>query len=625
LGMLLYVVLTGAHPVPGSGSRAQRIQAALDGHISRASDSAPESLRNVLRGDLDAILAMALRKDPTERYATAQALKDDLARWLHREPVSARRGTTLYRARKFVAKHRLAVIAASLAIVGLCGTSVFAIQQARESDRQRDRAQIEAKRAFAQLRFNTLMMSAIGEPSRPISAEQMLDHGVKLLETEYVNDPEFVVDELIHISGRYMDWGNRQREYEVLTQAEAIARRTANPLQLARVQCSTVETDIAFDRIDRAIERLAEGQTALAAAQGANAGDQADCLSASANLKNAQGRTQDAVGDLQRAVELLEQQHMTNNVRYAPLLDYLGTMYQSLGDFRRSYDYTHRARLAKEAAGYAGTVGWNASLHNEATALRDMGEIQPALVQEADVIQRDLAQHPNDPLPVAQSAVYAGLLLRADRPTEALRWFDRAQADAQAASDLVTRLNSQIGRARVFISLGQLDRASAMLEVVDQQPDLHSEQLRHQYMRARLARAELSIAQDRSGQALGIITPLLAECREPGRGLGLYLQSALLLASRASRQDPEAAARFAQEALQVAESRARDPEHSLDVGESALVLAQARLGQNDLRAAGAAVHRAETILTDAVGKEHSSTKAAATLAAEISQRVELKE
>lgn len=619
LGMLLYVVLTGAHPVPGAGSRSQRIQAALDGHIARASDSAPAAVRKVLRGDLDAILATALRKDPADRYPTAQALKDDLARWLNREPVSARRGNALYRVRKFVAKHRIAVVAASVAIVGLCGTSVLAVQQARESDRQRERAEFEKKRVFARLRFNTLMMSAIGDPSRPISAEQMLEHGVELLEKEYANDPDFVIDELIHISGRYMDWDNRKGEYDVLAKAEAIARRTGSSLQLARVQCNMVETEIAFDRIDRAAARLAEGQAALAAAQDANAGDESDCLRASANVKDAQGRTRDAAGDLQRAVELLEQNDMTSNVRYAPLLDYLGSMYQSLGDFRRSYEYTHRSRLAKEAAGFGGTAGWNGALHNEAAALRDMGEIRAAVAQEADVIKRDLTQSPNDPLPVAESLVYAGMLFRIGRLDEALQWFDRALADAQAADSLTSALNAKVGRARIFISWQQFDRASATLDEVDREPDLHSEQLRNQYIRTRMARAELLIAQGQWAQARAIITPALAECRDPGRGMGFYLQSALLLASRASKQDPAEAAKLAQEALQVAESRARDPQHSADVGEATLVLAQARLAQNDLPAAGAAAHRAETILTDAVGKEHSLTKAAAVIAAGISK------
>ncbi|MEO8019448.1 MAG: serine/threonine-protein kinase, partial [Pseudomonadota bacterium] len=72
LGMLLYVLLTGRHPVPASGTRAEKVRMALAGVIPRASELADESTRQFLRGDLDAILDKALRRDPAERYATAQ-------------------------------------------------------------------------------------------------------------------------------------------------------------------------------------------------------------------------------------------------------------------------------------------------------------------------------------------------------------------------------------------------------------------------------------------------------------------------------------------------------------------------------------------------------------------------
>src|SRR3954469_4166547 len=57
LGMLLYVLLTGHHPLQSSGSRAERIRAALNGNFPRASEIASGPLRKQLRGDLDAILA----------------------------------------------------------------------------------------------------------------------------------------------------------------------------------------------------------------------------------------------------------------------------------------------------------------------------------------------------------------------------------------------------------------------------------------------------------------------------------------------------------------------------------------------------------------------------------------
>src|SRR5262249_38036124 len=113
LGMLLYVLLTGKHPLATFGSRAERIKAVIDGNLPRPSDLARGIARSRLRGDLDAIVLKALRKNPSERYATAAALREDLVRYLKGEAVSAREGA-LYRARKFVSQHRAGVIAATL-------------------------------------------------------------------------------------------------------------------------------------------------------------------------------------------------------------------------------------------------------------------------------------------------------------------------------------------------------------------------------------------------------------------------------------------------------------------------------------------------------------------------------
>ena len=131
LGMLLYVLLAGRHPLQLSGSRTDKIRAALDGRIPPASGFIGGTLRKQLRGDLDAILSMALRRDPQERYATAAALGDDLLRYLNGEPVKARRGATLYVIRKFVGRHKWAVAAAGVATLMLCGALAFAINQSQ--------------------------------------------------------------------------------------------------------------------------------------------------------------------------------------------------------------------------------------------------------------------------------------------------------------------------------------------------------------------------------------------------------------------------------------------------------------------------------------------------------------
>ena len=98
---------------------------------------------------------MALRKDPARRYASAEALSEDLFRHLEGLPVQARRGAWSYRANRFVLRHRVlfgAGMLANLALIVGLGVAVYqreeATRQREEATRQRERAQ----RHFASVR-----------------------------------------------------------------------------------------------------------------------------------------------------------------------------------------------------------------------------------------------------------------------------------------------------------------------------------------------------------------------------------------------------------------------------------------------------------------------------------------
>ncbi len=81
----------------------------------------PAQLKRALRGDLDWIVMKALEKDRTRRYETANGFAADILRYLADEPVLAAPPSRAYRLRKFVRKHRGAVIAASLVLLALLG------------------------------------------------------------------------------------------------------------------------------------------------------------------------------------------------------------------------------------------------------------------------------------------------------------------------------------------------------------------------------------------------------------------------------------------------------------------------------------------------------------------------
>jgi serine/threonine protein kinase/WD40 repeat protein len=139
-GVLLYVLLTGYHPA-GAGPRtpASLLKAILDTEPPRLSDiiarakeettaanaveraATPDKLARMLRGDLDTIVAKALKKEPQDRYSSIKAFADDLQRYLRHEPISALPDAIPYRAGKFVRRHRSSVIATLLVTLAFSG------------------------------------------------------------------------------------------------------------------------------------------------------------------------------------------------------------------------------------------------------------------------------------------------------------------------------------------------------------------------------------------------------------------------------------------------------------------------------------------------------------------------
>jgi hypothetical protein len=190
LGMLLCTLLVGRHPLQTLKTRGDRIKAALAGRVPRASDLTTSALRKKLRGDLDAILAMALQTDPRQRYQTAAALHDELLRYLNRKPVVARGSGSFYRTRKFLARHRGVVAAAAVAIVGLCTTLAFALVQAHIASQERDRAVALATRNSAVTEFLGMLITEAAEADKPITINDMLRRGEALALAQTNRDPE---------------------------------------------------------------------------------------------------------------------------------------------------------------------------------------------------------------------------------------------------------------------------------------------------------------------------------------------------------------------------------------------------------------------------------------------------
>jgi serine/threonine-protein kinase len=633
LGVVLYALLAGRHPTaPADGSSADLLHAVLETEPARLSDavtdraqtgptveqnaasraSTPGALRHRLRGDLDNILLKALKKDAAERYATVAAFAEDLRRYLAHEPVAARPDTVGYRVAKFARRNRGAVIAASVVLITLVAAVAITASQMVEARRQRDAAQVQQKRAEAEARFVNLMMSEVGPGGRPLSMTEMLDRGQALLDREYGDDPRFVAENLLQISGRYMDLGATDKELAALTRAEAIARRLGDPLFIAKIQCNTVDTEIAAGNTQKARERLEEAERLLAQSHDVAFGERVDCLNAAASVAEAQGDTEGAIEKAKAAASMLERAGDTSDVQYSSFLSHIGYLYQNLGQFKESFKWSERAVQNLERTGRAGTQGLLIELHNEALSLLAFGELRSACERERETIDRAHAANPDQPLAPAVTLAFGSMLERLDKPEEGLSWIDQSLRDAIDRQNVPQQIWAHAGRGRALMHAGRFDEASAEYDAAEKLGRTDAIANRAPLMRVTWARAELDYRRGNIGAARKAMGELLGSLGYPQQTQGPRIANILILAARIelAAGDPGHAARLATDALRVATDVARKPEDSADVGEASLVLAQAQAARGDIQSARVSVERALPSLTNGLGPEHSRTREA---------------
>jgi eukaryotic-like serine/threonine-protein kinase len=193
LGVILYELLTGERPHDLSGRTLAEVQRIVSEEApARPSTRVGDTgrLRRQLRGDLDVICLKALHKEPERRFASVEALHADIVRHLDGRPVLARPDTVLYRARKFVSRHRVGVtgaVAGSALLVTL--TAVYLVRLAAE----RDHARSEAAKAGAIAGFLQGLF-AVSDPSASrgasVTARELLDAGAARIGQDLASAPE---------------------------------------------------------------------------------------------------------------------------------------------------------------------------------------------------------------------------------------------------------------------------------------------------------------------------------------------------------------------------------------------------------------------------------------------------
>lgn len=530
LGLLLFQLLTGRRPYGSTGSTpAAYEQAILTQEPQRPSSAAlvdsedalalatergldPQRLSRMLRGDLDAIVLKALRKDPEARFSSVEAMLEDVRRYLEHRPVQARRGDLRYRLGRFLRRHALAVGLGSIALLSLLGGFGTALWQASIARHERDQAQLAALKsesAFAFLKRVFELADPNETMGRQITAVDLLRKGAADIEMQLKDQPGARIELLNALGGAYMGLGLAKDGQPLVEQALAQARALRDPLLTGRTLSllSALYTRIgqANDGIPLLKEALAlplPGDVAgnslrgeLEVQMGTRLAARSDYTEAEpwfvagfarlheggglaaleaaipySSLLNSVGRLDESSAILRRAIAQAKRELPAGHPLRASLSAQLATNYSRAGHHAEALPLMRAALKDKLAVFGDNHPSVDTTRANLARTLVELGRWAEAEQAYAEVLPSLIRRNgENHPTVAAAQAGLARALLDSGRAAESLPLWQAAQRTAAAQfGELDSAVGiTAVGMGRALRELGQPEPALAQFDLAE--------------------------------------------------------------------------------------------------------------------------------------------------------------
>ena len=459
LGVLLYLLLSGKHPTgAGLSSRAEHLHAvsAVDpARLSLATSS--ERLRRHYRGDLDNVVAKALKKRPEERYASVTAFADDLRRYMNHEPVTARADSIGYRAGKFLRRHRAGVTIAAAVVTALAGTTVFALRAKASATRQRDEAVYQARRAEAIRDFQTALISQIGV-SR-VSLRELLDRGVTALGRRPTSDPRLAAALLLQFANRYGELEVRDVERTLLARADSIATVAGDFSLQASLACELARYHSELSHPDSGNAALARAKAALSEARNPDPDARASCLVSEALLAEDAKNTDASIKLKRSALALLDSAGRRGTLEFYTVQSELADVLRFAGRVREAVTLDESSREGLAALGLENSVVAASVNNNLAQVLLERGERARGMTILRDVLEQTRAADSTREVHPIVGFNYAAQLFGAGQVDSALYWYAAVAKASQTSKNLEVERRALIGMARTKARLGDVPGA----------------------------------------------------------------------------------------------------------------------------------------------------------------------
>ena len=233
-GVTLYEVLTGSSPYQLPRDTAAALdQAIAQGDIAPASSRVQNPwLRRRLQGDLDAMLWKALQRKPEQRYPSADAMADDIERYLAGQAISVRHAPWLERSRRFARRHRAGLLVAlGMALAG-CSMLGVVLQQTQRTAEEAERARLLTEFTAGLFRLQALPARPPAGATGATGADRPTAHPViSLIDLGLSSRPDVQADLYGAIAQVYTDIGVGKLAADLAARQVAVLKQSAQPAE----------------------------------------------------------------------------------------------------------------------------------------------------------------------------------------------------------------------------------------------------------------------------------------------------------------------------------------------------------------------------------------------------------
>ena len=638
LGVLLYQLLTGRHPAGHEArSSAELIRAVIDREPVRPSDlvlaggdptaavrnatqraTTAEKLRRVLRGDLDTIILKALKKDPCERYPSVAAFEDDLRRYLRNQPISARNEAIVYRALKFIRRHRVPVLLAAMVMVTTLAGIVSTFLQARSARIQRAFALTQLARVERINSLNELLLTDVAPLGRPLSTTELLDREREVVQREHYDDVASHVDLLVSIGGQYSGLEENKKARFVLEEAYKLSRGIRERSTRGRAACELGWALLPSGELDRAESLVREGLNDLPY-QPQFASDRVHCLLRGSDVAYRAGNARLHFDRARAADRVLQQLPVRSPVQELEVLTGLADAYQSLGQFREADAAFARAAARMVDLGYGETQRAVKLFNDWGFACSNAGRPLDAEKSYRRSIEISRTNNAEDMVQPTLLHNYSVVLRELGRVNEAADYEERARQKAVRMGNQMLALQTNLQLVRIYRDQHRFQQASALLAEIE--PVMRQKLPPAHYAFASLTsdKALLAAQQSDLATALRLANEAVAideAAIEAGGEGSIYLP--ILLTRRSvvelASGSPDQAVADAQRAVSLLKNIMQAGTQSSHMGRAYLALGRALQAQGRSEEARSAFCSASEELGSTVGVDHPDSLAARRLA-----------